>query len=131
MQSITSTTQLKYAIQQLEDKRTLQGQILKEEFQVFTESLKPVNLIKDALNNVITTPDLGGSIISSLVGLATGFVSTRLFVGSSRNVLKNIVGSILQVGVTNLIAKNPEAIKSLGHKIIQGFFNKKESNNPE
>jgi hypothetical protein len=131
MQSITSKAQLKFAIQQLEDKRALQSQLLNEEFHVFADSLKPVNLLKSTLNDVITTPNLGGSILSSLVGLITGFFSTRLLVGSSRTVIKNLVGSILQVGVTNLIANNSDSLKSMGHRIIQGIFNKKESTDPE
>ena len=46
MQNITSTAGLKNAIQLLEAEQAVKGQLLKEQFYITYESLKPVNLLK-------------------------------------------------------------------------------------
>jgi hypothetical protein len=126
MQSITTTSELKASIKILEDKQLLQGQLIKEQFNRITESLKPVNLLKFTLNEVISSPNILTKILSTTIGVAAGFISVRVFMGSSRNLIKKLVGSLLQVGITDLIYENPETLISIGKKIFQGIFNKKD-----
>jgi len=48
-----------------------------------------------------------------------------LIVGTSTNPFRNILGSIIQFGVTNIVAQHTQTIKSLGKYIFQ-IINKKE-----
>jgi hypothetical protein len=126
MQSITSTTGLKEAIQQLEDKQAAEGRLLKEQFNLTYASLQPVNLIKN-FTEAVTSPDIITNLLSASIGLSAGFFSKRIFATTSGNIFKKVFGSLLLLGVTKLVSKNPGVLKTLGQRIMQGRFNKKEA----
>ncbi|MDP3003814.1 MAG: hypothetical protein WC854_08605 [Bacteroidales bacterium] len=128
MQNITSTAGLKNAIQLLEVEQAIKGQLLKEQFYIAIESLKPVNLLKSTLNDISTSPYLIDNILGTTMGLATGYLSKKIIVGSSGNMFRKLLGSFLQFGVTTIVAKNPDAIKLIGQFIFQHFLRKKEMN---
>jgi len=128
MKSITSSAELKDAIQQLEFETTIKGQLLKEQLLLTHESLKPVNLIKNALSEVASSPYLVDNILGASVALATGYISKKIIIAGSGNVIRKLFGSILQFGVTNVVAQHTDTIKSVGQFIYQHFLHKKEMN---
>jgi hypothetical protein len=128
MQEISSFTGLQNAIQLLEAEQAEKRQLLKEQLYITYESLKPLNLIKGALNDISSSPNLLHNILGTVIGLGTGYVSKKIVVAGSANLFRKLLGSVLQFGVTNVVAQHPEAIKSIGQFILQHFFNKKEMN---
>ena len=128
MQNITSTVSLKNAIQILEADQVIKGQLFREQFYITYESLKPVNLVKNALHDISSSPYLIDNILSTSLGIASGFLTNKIFIGKSGNLIRNLLGSILQFGVTNVVAQHPETIKSLGQVIMQYFIHKKRTN---
>ncbi len=128
MQKITSTYELRDAIQQLELQRIEQKQLLKEQIHLTRESLRPINLIKDGVSNILNSPNLIGNTLNTVVGLTAGTLTKKIVVGASGNLLKKFFGSILQVGITTLIAKNPEIVKSFGQNILHRIVSKKAEN---
>jgi len=127
MQNIYSTAGLKEAIRQLEYKRLDQEQLLKEQFILTRESLKPVNLIKNTFSEVVTSPLLISNVLGTAIGLSAGYFSKKLFIGTSVNLLKKLFGSILQLGITTIIANKPEIVQSFGHQIFQRIFSKRKT----
>jgi hypothetical protein len=128
MQNITSLAGLKSAIQFLEEERTINGQLLKNQLHLTYESLKPVNILKSALNDAISSPSLINNIVGTAIGLGTGYLSKKLIVGTSANVVKKLIGSVLQVGVTNFIAQHADNIKTYSQFAFQYFFHKNKLN---
>jgi hypothetical protein len=128
VQNITSTAELKNAIQLLEVEQGIKGQLLKEQFYITYESLKPVNLLKSTLNDIASSPYLKDNILNTFLGLATGYITKKIFIGASGNKFRKLIGSILQFGVVNFVSQHPEAIKSFGQLIFQHFLHKKETN---
>ena len=126
MQNITSAAELKDAIQLLEAEQSIKGQLLREQLFLTYEGLKPVNLLKNALKEISSTPYLIDNISGTAMGLLGGFLSKKIFVGASGNLIRKLIGSVLQIGVTNLVAQNSETIKSVGQALIQHFFQKKK-----
>jgi hypothetical protein len=126
MQTITSIAGLKNAIQLLEAEEAIKGQLLKEQFYRTLESLKPVNLLKSTLKNIVSSPFLIDNILGITIGLATGYLTKKIVVGASGNIVRKLFGSIIQVGVTKLVAQHPEAIKSSGQFIYQNIHSKKK-----
>lgn len=131
MKTINSAAELKLAIQQLELQHSIQGEILKEQFLVTVESFTPVNLLKSALNEIATSPYLIDNIIGSAMGLATGYLSKLVAVGGSNSILKKLLGSVVQFGVTNIVAQHPEIFKSVGSFLMDLIFHKKKENTVE
>jgi hypothetical protein len=128
MQEITSTAALQDAIQLLESEQAVKRQLLKEQFFITFESLKPISLLKSALNDISSSPYLLDNILGTAIGVTSGYLSKKVFVGSSGNLIRKLLGSILQFGVTNVVAQHSDPIKSIGQAIFQHFFGKKEMN---
>ena len=124
METISSAVSLRNAIQLLEAEQVASGIILKEQFLLTYESLKPVNILKNTLKEVATTPLLINNIIGTTVGLATGYLTKKVVIGASGNILRNLLGAVLQFGVTNVVSQHPEGIKSVGQSVFQFIFGK-------
>ncbi len=127
MQNINSVMELKYAIQVLEIEQAEKAILLKEQFFLTYESLKPVNLIKNTLKEIFTSPNLIDNFVGTTVGLASGYLSKKIVVGASGNIFKKLLGSLLEYGVTNIVAQHPDGIVSLGQLIFHRIFGKKEA----
>jgi len=128
MQNITTSDDLKNAIQLLEVEQTLKGTQLKEQFFLTYESFKPVNLITSTLSDIAKSPFLIENILGTVMGLATGYMSKTLFIGSSGNKLRKLLGTVLQFGITNVVAQNSDTIKSFGRSLFHNIFHKREKN---
>jgi hypothetical protein len=131
MENITSAVELKNAIQLLEADQAVKGKLLKEQFYITYESLKPVNLVKNALHDISSSPYLVDNILSTSMGIASGFLTNKIFVGRSGNIIRNLLGTILQFGVTNVVAQHPAVVKSLGELIMQFLIRRKRTNSKE
>lgn len=118
MQKINSAAALREAILQLEIRHAEEGRLLKKQFHLAYESVKPINLIKNAFKEVVSSGDLKENILNTTIGLAAGYLSKLLFVNVSHSPLRKMLGIALQFGVTKLVVKNPEGVKSLGNALL-------------
>jgi hypothetical protein len=125
MEKIGSLIELKELIFLLEIKQENDKQLLKQEFKTTVESLRPVNLIKNTFSDLTTSPDFKGNLVDAAISIASGYLSKKIMVGSTHNPLKKLFGALLQVGVTSLVSKNTEGIKTTASHLIKKIFNKK------
>ena len=125
MQNRSSTAVLKDTIQLLETEQKIEGRLLKEQFYLTYESLKPVNLLRSSIRDVVSPPYLIDNIVGTAVGLATGYLSKKIVIGTSGNIIRKFFGLLMQLGVTNTIAQHPDSIKSIGQFIYEHFLRKK------
>ncbi len=121
MQSITTSDELKNAIQILEFDQQVREQQLKEHVYLAIESLKPVNLIKSTIHEVVSSPHLIDNVLGVAMGLTSGYISKKIVLGKSVNVIRKLIGTLLQFGITNVVAQNSESIKTFGQSIYQYF----------
>ncbi|MEQ1732698.1 MAG: hypothetical protein ABL940_03440 [Bacteroidia bacterium] len=112
MEQITTTAQLHTAIQLLKTEQQNKGVLLKEQAKITYESLKPANLIKHALNEIVSVPDLKENIFATTLSLAAGYLSKKAMIGTTINPIKQLLGTLLQMGVTSVLANNKEGIMS-------------------
>lgn len=131
MSNINSSSELKAAIQLLEVEQSFKGQALKQHFRLAYESLKPANLILNALKDITQSPNLVENIIGNVLGLATGYVSKKVFVGTSDNLFRKLLGYVMQFGVTNVVSNHPDGIKSFLQVVLQKFLSKKKHVDPD
>ena len=128
MQNITSSTGLKNAILLLEADQILKGEQLKERLFLTYESFKPLNILTSTLNDISRSPFMTDNLIGTAMGLMSGFLSKKVFIGTSGNAIRKILGSVLQFGVTNVVAQNSDTIRSVGKLLFQSIRRKKEDN---
>ena len=124
MKKITSIAELDEAIWLLESKQSREGFLLKEQFRTTVENLKPVNLIKNAFKE-LSTPDFKGNLLDIALSMAAGYVSKKVAIGGTHNPIKQLLGNILQMGVTSVVSKNTDGIKSTALNLISSFIRKK------
>jgi hypothetical protein len=118
MEKINSQEDLSLAILQLEASWAREGIMLREQFHDIYNRMKPVNLIKSTFLELVSSPEVKDNVVNNTVGMAAGYVSKMLFVGASSNPIKKILGTAVMFGITNIVTKNPEAIKALGKGIL-------------
>lgn len=126
MQNIKTETDLRDAIYLLEMKQTEQGKLLKEQFLVAYESVKPLNLIKSTFKEAVGSNDLKDNIINASVGMTAGIISKAVFQGVTSGPIKKVLGTALMFGIRAIVAKNPGAVKSVGHFIFKHILRRKD-----
>ena len=126
MEKITCAAELKIAIQTLEFQRDVQGELLKEQFLVTFESLKPANMIKTTLHEITSSPYLIDNMLGAITGIVSGYISKKIAVGTSHSLIRKVMGSVLQFSITNLVAQHPDILKLAGNFLIKKIFQKKE-----
>lgn len=92
----------------------LEGRLLKIHFQQAYESLKPLNLIKSTIKQVISGPDLKGSLVDTAMGYATGIIAKKIILGKTHNPFTKLLGTIIEMAVANKVSKNAGEIKTIG-----------------
>jgi len=127
MQKNTSIDELKQSIQLLETKQSEEGKLLKEQFKITYESLKPINLIKNTLKEFTSAPDLKSELLSTTLGMAVGYFTKKKIVGETDSPLKKAMGTLMQIGVTSVVSKNAGNLKSIAQFLIKNILKKKES----
>jgi len=120
-----TSNDLKDAILQLECKQANELFLLKKEFRNTYETLKPINLLKSTISNLLSVSEFKGNILDAGISLAAGLLSKKTVVGSSHNPIKQLLGTFLQIGVTSLVSKNTEGIKSNANRLLDFFLRKK------
>jgi hypothetical protein len=127
MENIDSADRLKDAIQLLETERAEKWQLLKTQSLQTVEIFKPANLLKNAAKGFLSSPHLVDNILDSVVGLTTGFLAKKLIAGTSFNIYRKILGSVLQLGITTIATKNADSIQSFVRFVMHRIAMKKGS----
>jgi hypothetical protein len=111
MKKINQTEILKETILLMKMKQAEELVQLKDQYHYTIESLKPLNLIKNAFGLMATSPEIKGNILNNIVGMTTGYLTKKVLLGSTHNPIKRILGTMLQFVITNLVTKHSEASK--------------------
>lgn len=112
MYKINSDKTLTEAIRNLEAQRILELEILKMHTELTLHELNPVNIVKekihDSISNLGETVQSAGfknGLLKSGIGLATGFLTKKILVGSNSGILKRILGTAVQAAVSGFVIK--------------------------
>jgi hypothetical protein len=115
MNNINHTETLQEAIQLLKMQQAGQLDLLKEQYRNTYEHLKPINILKRSFNQLTSTADFKGSVVSNIVGIGTGYLTKKVLLGSTPNIFKKVLGTLLQLAITNVVTKRTE--KSIDNSI--------------
>ena len=126
MERINYVARLKNEIQILEEEQSVKAQQLKSQLFLTYESFKPAKLIQSTLKDLVSSPYMLDNIIDATLSIATGYATKRLVVGASSNILRRILGTVIQVGASKFISNHSGTIKSFGVQAFRQIFRKKE-----
>jgi len=130
MKTITTIAEIQTAIREQEKLQAAEWLLLREQFLATYESLKPVNLIKNTLKDVISSPGIKTNLVNSVIGMAGGLAAKKLVLGKSTNFFSGILGAILESVVSSQVEKHADGIKSLGSLLIRKITGPSHSNQP-
>ena len=119
---------LEEAIKRLKTQQTHELILLRNQFYLTYESLKPINLIKHTFKEASSSSEIKEGVVSNVIGLTTGYFTKAILIGSSASPVKKILGALLQFTVATLVAQNSDSIKSIGKVVIDKLFKKTVDN---
>ena len=103
--TVSNMTSLEERILELERIQDRQMAELKMSMGDMMESLKPTNIVRTALKDVIQSPDLRNAAISTAIGIGAGVLGRKLVVGKSGGIFKKLTGTAVQFLLTNFVRK--------------------------
>jgi len=118
--------ELKAAIAQLEYAAANKKQLMVDQFHITYENLQPINIIKNQLRKLISSPDLQNDATGTAMGLGAGLLSKKIYEGGSSNIFKQFLGTALEFGVAKVVANNSEKIKEVASGFLDKLFQPKE-----
>lgn len=119
MKIINETDALDELIIATEQRRAHELVMLKEQFHIVYESLKPINLIKKAFHDMTASSDIKTSMVNSAIGLGTGILSKKLLVGNTHNPVKRMLGTVVEFAVANVVSKYTGGIAAIGVSLLK------------
>jgi hypothetical protein len=108
LEMIANTTDLETAIKRLERRKLVMEEDLKDHMHIILESLKPTNILKTTLHEVQESTPLKHNLFKVALGLGAGYFSRKMVVGKSAGIVKKALGTALQFGITQFIAKKDD-----------------------
>lgn len=116
LESIANTTDLATAIKRLERRKAVMEEDLKDRFHELAEDLKPKNILKHTIHEVQESTELKHNLLKVAIGLGAGYFSRKLVVSKSAGFVKKALGTALQYGITNFVAKKDSADEPGPHR---------------
>ncbi len=117
---------LQEEIKALEIKQEAEGRLLKSELLNVYENLKPLNILKNIVNEFYSTDKYKQDFVEIVAGMTTGFITKKMVVGKSKNPLLKLVGLAIQFGITTLVSKKYNALKDSAIQFISRFLEEKK-----
>ncbi|HTB32654.1 MAG TPA: hypothetical protein VK808_11540 [Bacteroidia bacterium] len=115
--NIKTERDLKIVIQQLEAKKVCEWNLIKEEFLNLQESLKPVNIVKNAFKETVALPEIKAGVLTNVIGLATGFVAKKIVIGNTHNPIRKFLGALLERVVAGKVSRKINGVKEIPDEV--------------
>lgn len=123
---VKPSDRLNAEIARLELQLSTEKLLLQAQLSNLSESVRPINLIKSTFQEFVSNEDPKSGFLNTGFGMATGFVAKNIFQLISNNPVKKGIGTVMMVGITNLIDKHPETWAAISGKIKNLFGRKKK-----
>ncbi len=127
METINSSKDIQSAIFCLQQKRDQLRVDIENQIDSIHENLSPAHILKRTINNLVDSDGLKTKSASAALGLGSGLIAQKIVTGKSKNIFRNLLGTIVQIAVTGLVAKNSNKLTSTFIKPGRTVFGNKPS----
>jgi hypothetical protein len=125
------TDTLKETIKELQKKQADDLVSLKQAMNSTYENLRPANLFKNIIQDLSSSSELKGNILSSMVGIGSGLVSKKVLVGGSKNLIVNTLGNLVQFTTANFVAKHAPDVKHWAENLVLQYLKNRKNNHSQ
>ena len=102
---IKNTTDLKKAIANLESAKMVQRTALSTDVHNKIESLKPVNLVKNAVSNIAASSSTRNKVLTAVAGLGVAFLTKKFMIARlSGGWVRTLAVNALKAGAVSFVA---------------------------
>lgn len=106
MVTAVSTMQgLETRIRELKKLQAVQTADLRMTAVSIMDSINPSTMLQNVLKDMVHSPEIRSTALNAAIGLGAGFLGKKLIVGDSKNLFKQITGSVLQLLVADFVRK--------------------------
>lgn len=105
MEAIYNIDQLNQKIEELEARQDTEWCAIKDQIDEIKDNLKPINLLRNTVEEINETVGFKSHIAQSAISIGIGYLAKRFIVGKGDSMFKGVLGSIVQLIVTNLVSK--------------------------
>ncbi|AOC93491.1 MULTISPECIES: hypothetical protein [Flavobacterium] len=105
MEAIYNIDQLNRKIEELEVRQDKEWCAIKDHIDEIKDNLKPINLIRNTVEEINETVGFKSHIAQSAISIGIGYLAKRFIVGKGDSMFKGVLGSLVQLIVTNLVSK--------------------------
>lgn len=110
MKTTNQKTELEAKIAFLKGKQAADFVDLKQQYYATINSFKPLNLIKSATQEFISSPDLKSNLINGAIGFGTTYLTKNILNENSANPIKRVLGKVLKFALKNFIGKKSKKL---------------------
>jgi len=89
-----------------------------------------VNIIRNTLDEVRSSSKIRSNIFGALIGFSAGYFTKKVVIGKTGNPFRRLLGNLIQLGVTAVVAKKPDLLQTIGQTIFKRVFTKRNSFEP-
>jgi hypothetical protein len=123
--------ELRISIQQLELRQKSEMALIKEELETIIENLKPVNLVKNTLDDIIDSKEIQANVFDLSLGAVSGMLAKKIVVGDSDNSALNFTGNLIGNFISQKTIQERKTIHFIGKSILQFLVLTKMKNKAE
>ncbi|MEO7445463.1 MAG: hypothetical protein ABIT96_10870 [Ferruginibacter sp.] len=121
---INNVAELDAVIVEFEKRKVIQEALLISQWHETKESIKPINLLKDAAHRLTDSNTMLGAVIKGIGGLSMGFLTKNLILGHTTSLPGKILGTALNLTTTGTVYSNAEKLKAYGVALYHNFIKK-------
>lgn len=121
MESISTSAELKNHLLILETEQQARGAELRMQFSATYRNFKPYRLLANVVKEALPASNLKENMLIGGLSLVSGFLVKKMVVGKSGGLIRKIAGTALQAGASGLVARNADAIKTIG-QVLYGIM---------
>jgi len=126
MRQTSPTEELNQLITLKELQFRIEKDELIKEINDLSESLRPLNFLRQKLKNVMSETSPVSGIVNGALGYLSGILAKKIFVGKSESTMREIEGAILQMFISSKVSANADDLKSMAQAFFQKFMKKSE-----
>ena len=116
MEQIKNSADLTLAISKLESIIKEQEDQLKVQFELTFESLKPVSIIKNTFDEIVSSSKIKKDLSTITIGMITGFIAKKVVIGKTSNPISNWASKIFEMMISSETMKRLMAKESINEQ---------------
>ena len=124
MTTITTREELRNAIAQLELQQAAQSLALKQELTTAYQSISTASILKTVVSQFVSPPSIAQTLLHTAATMAVGYFSRKQNMGRTGGIFSSVLGSVIEHGLDDAIARNADTIKNVGKNLFQTLFNR-------